>query len=84
MPCKNGQNYTKQMSKEKMKNYNYKKHLAISSIVSILIYLIIAFCSWDILAITKIGDLDWIARAFITLVFLGTHFYILIYMKDNK
>lgn len=72
------------MNKEENKKYNYKKHLKISSVFSILIYLIIAFCSWDILAITKIGDLDWIARAFIVLVWLATHVYTLLYLNDNK
>lgn len=54
-----------------MEKYNWKLHLKISIILSIISYLIVSFVAWDITVIKNIGSIHLSGRALICVLYIG-------------
>jgi hypothetical protein len=64
--------------------YNIKKHLIISTPITVLVYLIFAFVNWDIALIMKIGSYEGVVRVWISLIFLTIHSYVALHVYHLK
>lgn len=66
-----------------MKKYNFKLHFKISLLVTIIVYLWIAFTYWDITVIMQIDNIDPVHRGFMVLFFICKHGLVWMYV-DGK
>ncbi len=56
-----------------------KRHLKFSLLFTILMYLVISFCLWDITCITNLPNMDSIERIMIITLFIAKELFIGIY-----
>jgi len=61
-----------------------KRHFSITSLISILSYLISSFVAWDLTVITKIPEIEPEYRAVLAILVLFIHGIVASFIFDNK
>lgn len=65
-----------------MNRYNWKLHLKITVLISVIIYLMIAFTHWDITVIKELDNIEPVHRGSMIVVYLLAQAFIAMFVHE--